>query len=177
MNEPRLGVDFGRVINEGSSQPGGADTTFLNGGFEAAMRTPAMPGSIDVLSRLVPLFGGRVWIVSKCGERIQERTRQWLDHNDFWSSTGISPSNKRFCRQRADKVLHCKQLGITHFIDDRRDVLEYMRGVVAHLYLFGPQKSAAPTWVTATPTWADVELAVTAGIAAAPQPPATRRSR
>jgi hypothetical protein len=157
MKEPRLGVDFGRVINEGSAEPGGDDTTFLSGGFDEAMRTPEMPGLYDVLPGLVARFEGRVWIVSKCGERIQERTSQWLDHHNFWTRTGISPDHVRFCRQRPEKAIHCKQLAITHFIDDRRDVLGHLRGLVDHLYLFGPQKLPAPDWVEATPTWADVQ--------------------
>jgi hypothetical protein len=177
MREPRLGVDFGRVINHVPSHPDGEDTAFLNGGFDAAMRTPASPGTYEVLSRLTELFEGRVWIVSKCGERIQERTLQWLNHNDFWAQTGISPANARFCRKRPDKALHCKELQITHFVDDRRDVLSHLRGLVDHLYLFGPQKAEAPDWVTATPTWTDVETAVTEGIAAEPHSPAKRRSR
>ncbi|TCO64654.1 hypothetical protein [Actinocrispum wychmicini] len=157
MKEPGLGVDFGRVINEGSAEPGGDDTTFLSGGYEEAMRTPAMPDAMDVLPRLVEMFEGRVWIVSKCGPRIQERTLQWLDHHDFWNKTGILRANTRFCRERAEKAVHCKRLGITHFIDDRRDVLGHMRDVVEHRYLFGPQKTPAPDWVVATPTWADVQ--------------------
>jgi hypothetical protein len=157
MKEPRLGVDFGRVINEGSAEPGGDDTTFLSGGFDDAMRTPEMPGLYDVLPGLVARFEGRVWIVSKCGERIQERTSQWLDHHNFWARTGIFPDHVRFCRQRPEKAIHCKQLAITHFIDDRRDVLGHLRGLVDHLYLFGPQKLPAPDWVVATPTWADVQ--------------------
>ena len=140
------------------------------------MRTPAMPGAFESIERLTKLFGGHVWIVSKCGERIEERTQQWLVHNDFWNKTGMSPANARFCRKRPDKVIHCKRLGITHFVDDRRDVLGHMRGEVDHLYLFGPQKFTAPEWVTATPTWRDVELAVIEGTAVAPQPPATFRS-
>ncbi|MEV4311489.1 hypothetical protein [Actinocrispum sp. NPDC049592] len=177
MRQARLGIDFGRVINEGSAELGGDDTTFLSGGFEEAMRTPAKPDAFEVIGRLTELFEGRVWIVSKCGERIQQRTREWLDYNDFWTLTGISPENKRFCRQRPEKALHCKRLQITHFIDDRRDVLGHMRETVEHLYLFGPQKTPAPEWATPTLTWLDVENAVTSGIAAEPQRPARRRSR
>jgi hypothetical protein len=173
--QPRLGIDFGRVINDGSAHPDGDDTTFLNGGFEAAMRTPAMPGAFSSIARLTTLFAGHVWIVSKCGTRIQERTLQWLQYNDFWTKTGMSPANTRFCRARPDKAMHCKELGITHFVDDRRDVLGHMRGIVGNLYLFGHQKFAAPTWATATPTWRDVEIAVIEGTPVAPRPPATLR--
>jgi hypothetical protein len=160
MKEPRLGVDFGRVINEGSAEPGGDDTTFLSGGQAEAMRTPEMAGLYDVLPGLVDQFEGRVWIVSKCGPKIQERTRQWLDHNDFWERTGISPDHVRFCLRRPEKAVHCRQLHITHFIDDRRDVLGHLRETVEHLYLFGPQKMPAPDWVVATPTWADVQARI-----------------
>lgn len=173
--QPRLGIDFGRVINDGAAHLGGGDTTFLSGGLDAAMRTPATLGAFESIARLTRLFGGHVWIVSKCGERIQERTLQWLEHNEFWSRTGVSRSNTRFCRQRPDKAGICKELGITHFVDDRRDVLGHMRGVVENLYLFGPQKSAAPSWVTATPTWREAEIAIITGTAVAPEPPARLR--
>jgi hypothetical protein len=175
--QPKLGIDFGRVINDGASHPDGDDTAFLSGDYETAMRTPAMPGAYETIARLTTLFGGHVWIVSKCGERIQERTVQWLDHNDFWAKTGMSPENTRFCRQRPEKAVHCKRLGITHFVDDRRDVLGHMRGVVKHLYLFGNQKSEPPEWVTPTPAWRDVEVAVIQETAAAPRQRAKPRSR
>ncbi|MCE7005077.1 hypothetical protein LWC34_19920 [Kibdelosporangium philippinense] len=174
--ELRLGVDFGRVINDGASHPGGDDTVFLSGTVDDAMQTPAMPGAFETLARLTELFDGKVWIVSKAGERIETRTRQWLDHNGFWSATGIPAANARFCRKRPDKAVHCKRLGITHFIDDRQDVLRHLRDVVEHLYLFGQQKADPPEWVIPTLTWPDVETAVTAGIAAEPRQRATRRS-
>jgi hypothetical protein len=51
---------------------------FLDGGLEEVMRTPATAGMFEVLPRLVDRFGGRAWVISKCGERIQRRTLQWL---------------------------------------------------------------------------------------------------
>lgn len=155
--EPRLGVDFGRVIQGGAPEAGEEDTTFLAGGLEQAMRTPATPGMFDVLPRLVARFGGRAWVISKCGERVQRRTLQWLDHHDFYQRTGIARGNVRFCRRRADKAVHCAELAITHMIDDRLDVHAALRGVVPCLYLFGPQTAAAPDWVRPAPTWADLE--------------------
>jgi hypothetical protein len=153
MNEQRLGVDFGRVINDGASHPGGDDTVFLSGGHDDAMRTPAMPGAIEVLAELVTRFDGNVWIVSKCGERIQRRTLDWLEHHDLYGRTGLPRGNVRFCRRRPEKALHCEELGITHFIDDRLDVLTYLRGLVPNLYLFGRQTEPVPAWVTHLPSW------------------------
>lgn len=160
MPEPRLGVDFGRVINYAAGHAAGDDTVFLRGGYDAAMRTPAMPGMFEVLPRLVTAFGGRVWVVSKCGEQTQRRTEQWLERHDFWDRTGIPRDHARFCLTRPEKAPHCTELGITHFIDDHIEVHEALRGVVAHLYLFGAQKAPPPPWVTPTLTWHEVEHAI-----------------
>ncbi|WP_405166157.1 hypothetical protein OG203_14385 [Nocardia sp. NBC_01499] len=142
--------------------PGDEDTVFLSGGLDEALRTPPSPNAFDVLPRLVQLFGGRAWVISKCGPRIEQRTRQWLDHHDFYDRTGIQRENLRFCRQRADKAGHCADLGITHMIDDRIDVHHALRGQVPHLYLFGAQSEPVPDWVHHVPTWIDAESAVAA---------------
>ncbi|MBU3065218.1 hypothetical protein KO481_27285 [Nocardia sp. NEAU-G5] len=156
-----MGVDFGRVIQGATTEPGAADTVFLSGGVEQAMRTPPSPGALEVLARLVPRFD-ETWIISKCGPRIEQRTRQWLDHHDLYGRTGIPREHVRFCRARADKAVHCAELGITHMIDDRLDVHIALRGLVPHLFWFGAQRQPAPDWVTSTRTWPDVEAEVTA---------------
>lgn len=155
--EPRLGVDFGRVIHGGAAISGEEDTTFLAGDFEEAMHSPATDGMFEVLPGLVERFEGRVWVISKCGERIQQRTLQWLDRHDFFGRTGIAPGNVRFCRKRADKAGHCAELGITHMVDDRLDVHHALRGPVPNLYLFGPQPSTPPDWVRHVRTWAELD--------------------
>jgi hypothetical protein len=154
----RLGVDIGRVIIGGGA-PGGNDTQFFSGDTARMLATPAVPAAIDTLARLVPLFG-QVWLVSKCGERVQRHTRQWLDHHDFAARTGIPGDHLRFCLKRPDKAVHCAQLGITHFVDDKLDVHQALRGVVPHRYLFGPQRTPPPDWVEHTPTWAAAETAI-----------------
>jgi len=123
------------------------------------LATPAVPGAFDTLARLVPRFG-QVWLVSKCGERVQRSTRQWLDHHDFAARTGIPRDHVRFCLKRPDKAVHCADLGITHFVDDKIDVHQALHGVVAHRYLCGPQPAPPPSWVRHTPTWAEVEHAI-----------------
>ena len=52
-----------------------------------------------------------------------------------------------FCLKRPEKAIHCRELGITHFIDDRTDVLAAMIGVVPLLYLFGPQRGETPSGI------------------------------
>lgn len=78
----------------------------------------------------------------------------WLEHHDTFDRTGIDADRVRFCRRRADKATICAELGLTHFIDDRIDVLAPMRGVVEHLHLFGTEPGPADErWLTVLPDW------------------------
>ena len=161
-SEGVLGIDIGRVIIAPSD--GSGDTSFLNGDEAEAMRTPQNQGAFEAIGRLAEGFEGRVWIVSKCGPRIAERSRRWLAHHEFHRRTGIGADRLRFCRQRHEKRGHCEALGITHFVDDRIDVHGHLRGLVPHLYLFGPQKPnrPIPRWVVHTLTWPLAEAAIAA---------------
>lgn len=159
---PRLGVDIGRVIISGGS-PGGGDTQFFSGDAARMLATPPVAGAFETLARLVPRFE-QMWLVSKCGERVQRDTRQWLDHHRFFARTGIPADHVRFCLKRPEKAIHCAELGITHFIDDKLEVHEALRGVVPNRYLFGPQPAPPPTWVRHTETWAAVHQAITADL-------------
>jgi hypothetical protein len=172
--EPRLGVDFGRVIHGGLLAPGDQDTAFLDGSFEEALASPATEGVYDVLPGLIEAFGGRAWIISKCGDRVRERTLAWLDRHDFYERTGLRRGNVRFCRKRQEKAGHCAELGITHMIDDRLDVHRAIREIVPYRYLFGPKEG--PEWVRHIPDWGAAQI-IHADIPAAPIRPATRRSR
>jgi tRNA(Leu) C34 or U34 (ribose-2'-O)-methylase TrmL len=157
MNEhPRLGIDIGRVIIDGSSGPNG-DTAFFGSDENAVLATPEVPDAIPTVDRLVSAFGGRVWLVSKCGPRIQARTLRWLDAHDFYARTGLPRNQIRFCRARAQKRDHCMDLSLTHFVDDRADVHAAIRDVVDHRYLFGPQPKGIPAYLAHTPDWADAE--------------------
>ena len=111
----------------------------------------------DRLPGIVQRFGGRVWIVSKCRKRVQERTLVWFDNHRFFERTGINPAHVRFCIERPQKAAICAELGITHFVDDRMDVLEPMRGIVTERFLFGPQRHALPdnAGVRSLANWAE----------------------
>ncbi len=136
MREPRLGIDIGRVIIGG----GGADTQFLDGNEASAMATPAVAGAFDAVAELMRLFDGNVWLVSKAGPRIQARTRRWLEDRQFFDLTGVMREHLRFCRERREKADLALTLELTHFIDDRFDVLRYLEGIVPNRFLFGPQQ-------------------------------------
>jgi hypothetical protein len=155
--EPRLGVDIGRVIIAGD----GPDTSFVGGSEEDALRAPAIAGAFEALARLRVRFDGRVWLVSKCGARVQARTHAWLDHHRFFEETGIERAHLRFCRARHEKAPICGELRITCFIDDRLDVLDALEGIVTTRLLFGSNVSSTPG-VTAVPDWIEAERAAVA---------------
>lgn len=150
-----LGIDIGRVIIGAADQSGSADTSFLSGSEEAALSTPASPGAFEAIAELTRAFGGRVWLVSKCGPRIQRLTRRWLTRASFYERTGVRQDRVRFCLKRPEKRDHCAAIGATHFIDDRLDVLENLRGLVPRLYWFGHQArgTAGPEWAQHVHDW------------------------
>ncbi|HET9059804.1 MAG TPA: hypothetical protein VFN61_07770 [Acidimicrobiales bacterium] len=140
---PKLGVDFGGVVHGITRLPEGPDT-FLEGSLSQALSTPQMPGAFEALVRLHDAFAGELYIVSKCGARVEDLTLQWLEHHDFYNKTGVDRARVTFVRQRPDKAPRCRELGISHFVDDRADVLLPMRGIVTYRYLFGDQDAHAP---------------------------------
>lgn len=150
----RLGIDIGKVIM--SPVVGGkADTSFISGGIEQALRTPPSPGAFSNIPLLVKAFSDQVWLISKAGHNVQRKTRLWLQHHRFYERTGISANRLRFCLKRHEKADHCRAVQITHFVDDRMDVLSHLRGIVPKLYLFGeqPRLKKIPSWVTHTLNW------------------------
>jgi hypothetical protein len=123
--EKVLGVDFGGVITDRVAD--NSDTSFFADRF---LETPMVDGAFDALSRLVAgSFEGRVNIISKAGPRIQGRTRLWMAHHQFKERTGIPEAHVHFCKERRGKGPICQRIGITHFVDDRLDVLNYLETV------------------------------------------------
>lgn len=162
----KLGIDIGRVLIAPDSPNRRADTSFIGGSMEAALATPPYEGMFEAVPQLVQLFDRQVWLVSKAGPRMQEKTKRWLQHHLFFERTGIHPSNIRFCLERSQKARHCHELGITHFIDDRPDVLGHLESIVPYRYLFGPQKAKVESISGITPvvSWPTALSALLIGV-------------
>lgn len=121
----RLGLDFGNTI---SYRPEGSERVYL-------------PDSIRVITRLIgKIFGINAYIISKVLPGEDEMVLDFLKKNDFWNKVGISPDNIRFCRERHEKAPIARDLGITHMIDDRTEVLYAMHGIVPHRIAINPTK-------------------------------------
>ncbi|MCG5455271.1 hypothetical protein PSH03_006343 [Micromonospora sp. PSH03] len=130
----RLGVDIGGVIIEPADDD--ADTSFFGAHY---LRTPAVVGAFDALAALGPAFD-EVHLVSKCGEATERRTREWLAHHDFPARTGVPVERVHFCRTRPDKAPIARRLDLTHFVDDKLEVLGYLASV-PHRFLFRPRRA------------------------------------
>lgn len=157
---PVLGIDFGGVIGGGPDTT--QDTSFWGG---RPMETPQLPGAFQAVRRLIALFDGRVWIVSKAYPRVEGLTRQWLDHHDIYTRTGLQRDSVHFVLERIDKAPMCVDLGITHFVDDRLDVLEHLTTVAHRLWfraagLEVDPSETPPEWCTPVFGWDEVEAAI-----------------
>lgn len=154
-NMHRLGIDIGKVIIKPAQTRG--DTSFLDGSDEEAMKTLPNEGAFEAIAQLCALFEKRVWLVSKAGDKVAGRTRRWLRTWGFFEKTKVPLPNLYFCKERSDKRGICESLRITHFIDDRVDVLGHLKGVVPWLCLFGPQPARqSVSWVQPAANWAEV---------------------
>lgn len=153
MTKEVLGVDVGGVLVD-RIRADDSDTSFFSDRF---LETPAVAGAFDTLLRLGrERFEQRIVIVSKCGPKIEERTRLWLSHHRLLEALGLDARSLHFCRERRDKEPICKRLSVTHFIDDRMDVLAHLKSV-RHRFLFGPQKEGVSTrGVVHVMTWTEI---------------------
>lgn len=131
MTKSKLGIDVGGVL----TRKGGKADTFLFG--SDYLNAPAVDGALETLNELAKgHFAGNMWIISKCGYKVECRTREWLKSHKV--DLVIPESNWHFCKKRHEKAPIAESLGLTHFIDDRLEVLSYM-ATVKNRFLFQPE--------------------------------------
>jgi hypothetical protein len=148
-----LGIDVGGVII--SREGDGGDTSFFSDNY---LKTPASKDVLEVLSRIVPKFE-HTFIISKCGSKVQQKTLDWMSAQHFYHRTGISRQDFFFCKTRPEKAGIAQRLGVTHYVDDRMDILNSMIGIVPNLFLFNPLQRATVTQKSfhIVPSWAAFE--------------------
>lgn len=131
LTKNRLGIDVGGVL----TRKGGKADTFLFG--PNYLNAPAVEGALEAVNELAKSpFAGNLWIISKCGHKVECRTRDWLKAHNV--DLVIPEDHWFFCKKRHEKAPIAETLGLTHFIDDRLEVLSYMT-TVKKRYLFQPE--------------------------------------
>jgi hypothetical protein len=150
----KLGLDFGGVITPLRVKNTREDTSF----DEDFLNTEPFDHAIENISKLVELFEDKVFIISKVGKYKEDLTRRWLNHHNFHLKTGLPEENVYYCRTRAEKGPICRELGITHFVDDRIHIMQILKEVVPNLYLFGDKQKnhGARNWVRLAGNWEEL---------------------
>jgi hypothetical protein len=131
----KIGIDVGGVIIDRLND--NTDTSFFTDRY---LETTAVSNAFEAIKLLNKRFNGESYLVSKCGIKTMEKTKHWLLYHDFYHITRISPDHANFCLTRAEKAPICERLELTHFIDDRLEVLGYIKDIVPNLYLFNPSQ-------------------------------------
>lgn len=129
-----LGVDIGGVIMDKAND--NTDTSFFGGNY---LNTTSVLGTFETLRALTERFGDQIYLISKCGPKVAGKTVEWLAHHRFFERTGIPHGQVRFCKERSGKAPICDELGVTHFIDDKLEVLGYLTSV-RNRFLFKPSE-------------------------------------
>lgn len=133
----KIGIDIGGVIIDRAANDG-TDTSLFGPNYLKAKDVDWAISSIGLLNRKDDVFKDNVFVVSKCGANIERKSREWLDHCRFHEVTGVPKEHLHFCRDRRDKAPIAQKLGLTHFVDDKLEVLSHMKGIVKHRILFSP---------------------------------------
>jgi len=134
-----LGIDFGGVICDRVGADGKIVAEFDD---EEVFKIEPVAGVHDSIASLVSRkFGPKNTFLISSALRIKTEinTRRWLMFQHFYELTYLPQEHVLICRKRQEKAEICREVGITHFIDDRPQVLQTLIGVVPHLYWFQPR--------------------------------------
>lgn len=122
-----------------------------------------LPDADRVIRRLVlEKFDDKVHIISRVTPEQQKRAEAWLRSTQFLQSVGIATDHLHFCAERRGKAPICHRLGITHFIDDRPEVMCHMP-FVPHRFLFQANQEDVEKWqaelsnIVQVESWLDIE--------------------
>lgn len=131
-----LGVDIGQVIIE--QRPKDQNLIFRGPNY---LNSPEMPDAFRVLRRLRDeRFGENILLVTRCWRVVQEKRIEWLDHHNFYERIGIPRVRPLYCWTPQYKAVVCRNLFISHFIDDDPRELIHLGGLIPNLILFRPDQ-------------------------------------
>lgn len=122
--EPRIGIDIGGVLTrEGDPR--------YRGSYDEWDASWEADGALDAVKKITQVFGpSNTFLVSKVrpGGRMHRRMELWLHETiNFCEVTGLPKENIIFVRTvdgPTGKGVACQKLGISHFVDDKIEVLQ-----------------------------------------------------
>lgn len=119
LSEIVLGLDMGGTIHH-----------------KVSGETVPMPHAFRVINDLRQRVKA-IYIVSRVSDEQSLQAFNWLHKVDFFGATGLTPNKVHYCYERLDKGPICWKLGVTHFVDDRPEVMFGLQSTVER-YLMNP---------------------------------------
>ena len=131
-----LGIDFGNVIIDHLGF-GTTEDYFHHGDYNLI---PPVENALECLAELnrTGLFKNITVVYNATGVA-DMKISNWLIAHRFCEITGIPAANIFRSTHGRNKLIYCQQHGITHFVDDRMEVLNPMIGIIPFLFLLNGQ--------------------------------------
>lgn len=117
----RFGIDVGGVI---ISRHSAEDTSFFSDNY---LSTPMNDLAVEAVRTIVAEPTSEVYIISKAGPRVAQKTLDWLAHTEFCKRTGVGVSRIVFCPSRRQKTDIARLLELDMMIDDNVGICANMR--------------------------------------------------
>jgi 5'(3')-deoxyribonucleotidase len=128
---PRLGIDFGNTIIR----------VLTSTDDQQHLKQQEFPGAASTIQELAKhCFGKELYVISKVNPGGKEKVLEWMRDHNFHHRFGIPPEQILFCAERREKGPIAARLGLTHFIDDRPEVMIHMQSVRRRI-LFNPDST------------------------------------
>jgi hypothetical protein len=147
----RLGVDIGGPI---MSMLYGANPTDLFFS-DRYLEVPIVVGVLASLTRLRSRFGADIYLIST-NVRRRPQAFEILEKHRILELVGRD--HVVMCDTDAAKAIACRDLGITHFVDDRIEVLELLASVTRR-YFFTSEDAhrSLPSNIVRVASWSAIE--------------------
>lgn len=119
-----FGTDIGGVlcmnVEDIEMSVGDASNWWLKRGW-------VVKGALDAVRSIVAHVGqSNSFVIATVSTEMETQKKEWLEKIKFWEYTGIPKENVRWVPEEEDKGVVAKELGITHFVDDRPDCLMHI---------------------------------------------------
>lgn len=101
-----------------------------------------MEDAVNVVKTIIKRYGKEnVYIISRVqSHQLSFITGIWMETHNFLQKTNMSLDNVKICTRLKNKSRIAEELNITHFIDDRPEVLNYFSKNII-LIAYRPKKS------------------------------------